>query len=208
MRARRRRDTIRRFLVSVVVAAVVVGAFLVLTRVGGPNPFPETAVEAATAANCSDVRSPAGGDAAGGHLEPGQTFTYDEAPATSGVHDPSPLSAEVPVYTEMPAETMLVHNLEHAFVNIYYRPDGPSALPQDVVDELTQVAEGDPRAHVILSPHTSLPEGADFAVTAWNKLLTCPSTVTAAQARTIAQGFMTAYECTSNAPEPKQSDGC
>jgi len=47
-----------------------------------------------------------------------------------------------------------------------------------------------------------------FAVTAWNKLLTCPGTVTASQATTIAKGFMTAFECTSNAPEPTSSGKC
>ncbi len=49
---------------------------------------------------------------------------------------------------------------------------------------------------MILTPHTSLPTGVGFAVTAWNKLLTCPGTVTASQATTIAKGFMTAFECT------------
>ena len=49
---------------------------------------------------------------------------------------------------------------------------------------------------------------AGFAVTAWNKLLTCPGTVTASQATTIAKGFMTAFECTSNAPEATSSGKC
>ena len=61
---------------------------------------------------------------------------------------------------------------------------------------------------VILSPHTSLPDGVALAVTAWNKLLTCPGTVTAEQAAAIARGFITAFQCTSNAPEPKSSPGC
>ena len=108
----------------------------------------------------------------------------------------------------MPPETQLVHNLEHAFVNIYYRPDGDGALGQDVITALTTVANGDPDHHVILTPHTSLPNGVGFAVTAWNKLLTCPGTVTASQAQTIAKGFITAFECTSNAPEATSSGRC
>jgi hypothetical protein len=108
----------------------------------------------------------------------------------------------------MPPETQLVHNLEHAFVNIYYRPDGDGAVSPDVVSALTTVANNDANQHVILTPHTSLPTGVGFAVTAWNKLLTCPGTVTASQATTIAKGFMTAFECTSNAPEPTSSGKC
>ena len=207
MRAQRRRETIRRFVVSVVVAVVVVGVFLFLTRVEGPKPFPQAAVDAATAANCSELQTPAQTAPGGQHLAPGVTHTYPEEPATSGIHASSPLG-DTPVYTEMPDETQLVHNLEHAFVNIYYRADGDTALPEDVVAALAKVAQDDPRNHVILTPHTSLPDGTDLAVTAWNKLVTCPSTVTAAQATTIARGFMTSFECTSNAPEPKASDGC
>jgi hypothetical protein len=208
MRAQRRRDTIRRFVLSIVVAAVVVGLFMFFTRVGGPKPFPQAASQAAIAAGCSDLQTPLSSAPGGQHLASGAAFTYPQEPATSGQHDPSPLSGEVPVYTTMPPETQLVHNLEHAFVNIYYRADGDGALGQEVVDALTTVAEGDTKQHVILTPHTSLPAGTDFAVTAWNKLMTCPNTVTAAQATTIAKGFMTSFECTSNAPEPTVSGGC
>jgi hypothetical protein len=208
MRAQRRRDAIRRFVVSVVIAGAVVGVFLFLTRVGGPKPFPQAAADAAAAAICSDLQTPAATAPGGQHLASGATHTYAEEPATSGPHDPSPLSGDIPVYTTMPPETQLVHNLEHAFVNIYYRAESERSLPQDVVTALSSVAEGDPKHHVILTPHTSLPDGADLAVTAWNKLLTCPNTVTAEQATEIARGFMTSFECTSNAPEPKASDGC
>jgi hypothetical protein len=208
LRAQRRRDTVRRFVVSVAVASTAVGGFLFLTRVGGPKPLPQAAVDAAGAAGCSDLQTPAAGAPGGLHLNSGEAYTYPQEPATSGYHDPSALSGDVPVYTEMPPETQLVHNLEHDFINIYYRSSGDAALPSDVVDALATVAKDDPRHHVILTPHTSLPEGVDLAVTAWNKLLTCPNTVTAAQATSIARGFITAFECTSNAPEPKSAPGC
>ena len=207
MRARRRRESIRRFVIAVVVAGVVVGGFLFLTRVGGPKPFPEAATDAATAAGCSDLQTPAESAPGGSHLQSGATYAYPEEPATSGPHALGALSGTA-VYEEMPDETALVHNLEHAFVNIYYRPDGDMALPQNVVDQLATIAQNDPKDHAILSPHTSLPDGTDLAVTAWNKLMTCPSTVSADQATTIARGFITAFQCTSNAPEPKASDGC
>jgi hypothetical protein len=93
-------------------------------------------------------------------------------------------------------------------VNVYYRSSGDGALSSDVVTALSGLARNDPKNHVILTPHTSLPEGVDLAVAAWNKLLTCPSTVTADQATSIVRGFITAFQCTSNAPEPKASPGC
>ena len=208
LRAQRRRATIRRFVVSVAVATALVGGFLFLTRVGGPDPVPQAALDAASAAGCSDVQTPSA-DAAGSlHLNSGESYTYPQEPATSGYHDPSALSGDVPVYTEMPPETQLVHNLEHAFVNIYYRSSGDQALPSDVVTALAAVAQDDPKDHVILTPHTSLPDGVDLAVAAWNKLLTCPNTVSAVQAASIARGFISAFQCTSNAPEPKASPGC
>ena len=121
MRKQRRRDTARRFVLSVVVAAVAIGVFTWFTRVGGANPFPAAAADAAKAAGCSGVQTPAGSAPGGVHLASGATHVYPEEPATSGPHDPSPLTDPPAVYTEMPPETRLVHNLEHAFVNIYYR---------------------------------------------------------------------------------------
>jgi hypothetical protein len=208
LRAQRRRGTIRRFVRSAAVATVVVGGFLFFTRVGGAKPIPQAALDAAGAAGCSDVQTPATSAPGGLHLNSGASYHYPQEPATSGYHDPSPLSGDVPVYTEMPPETQLLHNLEHAFVNIYYRSTGDRALPADVVTALAAVARNDPKHHVILTPHTSLPDGVDLAFTAWNKLMTCPNTITADQATAIARGFITAFQCTSNAPEPRSSPGC
>jgi hypothetical protein len=201
LRAQRRRETIRRFVASAVVAVVVVAVFLYLTRVGGPRPFPAAASQAASAAGCSGIQTPAGSAPGGQHLASGASTTYPSEPATSGLHDPSPLPADPPVYTEMPPETRLVHNLEHGFVNIYYRASGDGALASDVVDALMSYAQNPETGHVLLTPHTSLPSGTALALTYWNRILTCPSGVTAEQARTIASGFVEAFECSNVAPE-------
>jgi hypothetical protein len=201
LRAQRRRETIRRFLASAVVAVVVVGVFLYLTRVGGPRPFPAAASQAASAAGCSGIQTPADSAPGGQHLASGASTTYPSEPATSGLHDPSPLPADPAVYTEMPPETRLVHNLEHGFVNMYYRASGDGALASDVVDALTSYAQNPETGHVLLTPHTSLPSGTALALTYWNRILTCPSGVTAEQARTIASGFVEAFECSNVAPE-------
>jgi hypothetical protein len=191
------------------VTAVVAAGLLVFTflfRAASPKPLSAAASAAADAAGCSGVQTPVAGAPGGQHLAPGAKQTYDSEPATSGPHAPAPLPDDPHAYTEMPLETALVHNLEHAFVNIYYRRDGDAALPQDVIDALTTFANG--HAQTILSPHTSLPDGVTLAYTAWNKLLTCPSTVTVTQARTVAQGWWESFACSSNAPEPPPRGTC
>lgn len=195
----RRRALIRRLVTVTVIVSAGLFVFMFLFRAASPKPLSAAASEASDAAGCSGVETPVTGTPSREHLSPGQTYTYDTEPATSGPHA-SPLPDDPHVYTEMPPETALVHNLEHAFVNIYYRPDGDGALPQDVIDTLTTFANA--HARTILSPHTSLPDGVSLAYTAWNKLLTCPSTISATQAGTLAQGWWDSFACSSNAPEP------
>jgi hypothetical protein len=196
----------RRIVTVTVVVAAGLLIFTFIFRAASPKPFSAAASDAADAAGCSDLQTPVASAPGGEHLEPGQSHTYDSEPATSGVHAPSPLPDDPHVYTEMPAETALVHNLEHAFVNIYYRPDGDGVLPQETIDVLTVFANA--HARTILSPHTSLPDGVSLAYTAWNKLMTCPSTISAAQARTVAQGWWDSFACSSNAPEPPTRGTC
>ena len=179
---------------------VTFAAFLLLTRVGGPKPIPEAALAAASDAGCGDIQTPAASATGGIHLSPRESHTYPEHPATSGPHDPSPLPGDRHVYDSPVPETQAVHNLEHAYVLIYYRADGPDALPQEVVSRLASVADAQDK--VIMAPYPDLPSGTSFALAAWNKLWECPAAVTADQARTIASGFIQAYRGTSNAPEP------
>lgn len=198
-RARLRRTVGR----SLAVAAVIGVAGLVfaqLIRVSGAKPIPETALEAASAAGCGDVQTPES-DPARTHLSSGQTFTYSHEPATAGPHDPAPLPSDPHVYTSPVPETNAVHNLEHAYVLIYYRAEGPDALDAEVVQTLATFATGQDK--VIMAPHTDLPAGTALALAAWDKLWECPASVTPQQATTIASGFVEAYRGTGNAPEPQ-----
>jgi hypothetical protein len=181
--------------------AVTFVAFLLLTRVGGPQPIAEAALTAASDAGCGDVETPAASAPGGIHLSPDESHTYAEHPATSGPHDPSPLPGDPHVYDSPVPETRAVHNLEHAYVLVYYRAGGPDALPQAVVDRLASLARSEDK--VIMAPYPDLASGTSLALTAWNKLWECPAGVTADQARTIATGFIQAYRGTSNAPEPR-----
>ena len=110
------------------------------------------------------------------------------------------------MYTVPVDETQAVHFLEHAGVILYYRADGAGALPAATVKRLAGVAEA--QRNTLLAPYPQLPAGTSLAMTAWNKLQTCPAAVTAEQAVTIANGFVDAFVCTSNAPEPNNSGDC
>ena len=78
----------------------------------------------------------------------------------------------------------MVHSLEHGAVEIYYS----DAVPQDVVQALSSVAKTSDRAIMTPAPQTLSPpieSGKSFtsalAFAAWDRLVQCPSTVTAAR---------------------------
>jgi hypothetical protein len=208
-----RRAANRRALVFLVVGALGLGVFWFLNRAAGARPIPDEAKAAAEAAGCSEVQAPADSPPSGQHLDPGQTTTYDQHPATSGVHAQSSYPATPHVYTTPLDETQAVHSLEHSQVIVYYRADGDGALPQPVIDRLATSVDASTNA--LLAPYPDLPAGTSWALTAWNKLQTCPGTnaegtaVAPEDAATIADGFIYAFACSGNAPEPKATgNGC
>ena len=188
---------LRRTTVLVVISAISLGAVFVFFRPESAHPVAAGALAAGRAGGCGDIETPAD-DAPGGNHQP--PYTYPDRPATSGSHDPAPLPDERGVFTEPLEESKAVHNLEHAYVILYYRPDGPDALPGEVVDRLGRIAEAE--SLVYLAPYPDMDGDAALAMTAWNTLWTCPAGITADQAATAAQGFVDAYRGTSNAPEP------
>ncbi len=201
LRRRRRRATLTRAAWFAGVGVVALGVLFFTTRVAAPRAIPEAARAAARAAGCGPVQTPAASAPGGLHLSPGQSYTYDQHPATSGYHDPTPLPADPHVRTSPVDETRAVHDLEHGYVMVYYRADGNDALPTSVVETLAAFANA--QAKVIMAPYPDLPAGTSLALAAWNKLWECPPAVTASQARTMVGGFVEAYRATSNAPEPR-----
>jgi hypothetical protein len=196
-----RRGAIRRVLtIAGVVTVLSVGAYLIFFNVRAAGNVSAQALEVGTAAGCGDILTPAAEAPGGDHLGSGESAGYTEHPATSGPHDPSPLPSEPAVFTEPIREENAVHNLEHGYVILYYRADGPQALGEDVVARLAQIAERQDK--VFVAPYPDLEEGTSFAITAWNKLWACPADVTPDDAATMANAFIEAYRGTSNAPEP------
>lgn len=199
---------LRRALTFALVGVAALGIFWFFQRAAATRPIPQYARAAAQAAGCSGVQTPTN-DPQRTHLQSGASYDYPQKPATSGPHDPSPWSIDPRVNATQIPETRAVHSLEHGEIIVYYRADGAGALPKGVVDALATVANAS--KNTLVSPYPDLPTGTSLAFTAWNKLQTCPATITAAQATSVAYGFEYAFACTGNAPESKtasSSNGC
>jgi Protein of unknown function (DUF3105) len=137
------------------------------------------------------------------HVAEGTAADHDTVPATSGAHAPSSVPPQPPVLTESVTpelETRLVHNLEHAYVLIYYRPDGAGAVPPATVGTLADVARREFK--VLLAPHPGLEPRTSVAFVAWTRLVECPNVQDRAALQEAALRFVAAFRGTANAPEP------
>jgi hypothetical protein len=183
-------------------AAIVIAllaAYVLVIRAKPPGTPSPAALAAATAAGWQGFERPVVANPSREHLSPGQAHVYPDRPAAAGPHDPQPLDPDPHIHTEPIAETRAVHNLEHAYVLIYYRPSAEGGPSADVTDRLAAIANEDDR--VIMAPYPDLPDGTGLALLAWNTRWLCPGTITADQAATIATSFVDAYRGTTNAPE-------
>jgi hypothetical protein len=205
-RRARRAASLRRTLTAFGIAAAAVAAVSLYRSFQGPNDLPRPAIQAAEAAGCTTVEQPAVNPQSALHLAPGQPYDYKDRPATSGYHDPSPLPPTPKVYDTQPPETRAVHSLEHGAVFVYYLPEADGGLPRAVVDRLAKIARDD-RA-TFLAPYPDLTPETALTLTAWNRRQSCPvgggqggEELNPSHAATIVNGFVTAFECTWNAPE-------
>lgn len=172
---------------------------MLFLRAPGPGTIPAEAGAAASAAGCDDLERPVLASPSRSHLGPGAAFEYPDRPPAAGPHDPTPLPADPHVHREPVSETRAVHNLEHAYVLIWYRPTAEGGLSADTVTALEGVAREEDG--VIMAPYPDLPDGRALALVAWNTRWMCPAEVTEDQAVAIAEGFVGAYRGTTNAPE-------
>lgn len=180
------------------VVAVTLG-WLLFFRGSGPGELSAEALSAARAAGCDELEQPVEPEPSRTHIAPGEPFDYPDRPAVAGPHDTSPLPPDPHVYGSPVSETRAVHNLEHAYVLIYFRPAAEGGIPDGTIGALETLARDESR--VIMAPYASLPEDRALALLAWNTRLLCPSSVTEDQAVTIARSFIDAYRGTTIAPE-------
>ncbi|HET8526065.1 MAG TPA: DUF3105 domain-containing protein [Actinomycetota bacterium] len=181
------------------VAAVIALGWLLFYRTTSPGEIPAEARSAAEAAGCANLEQPVIANPSRTHLSPGQSFDYPDRPAAAGPHDPSPLPPDPHVYPDPVPETRAVHNLEHAYVIVYYLPTAQAGPSADVIDRLAALANDEKR--VIMAPYPTLTAEQGLALLAWNTRWFCPASVTPEEAVAIARGFIDAYRGTSIAPE-------
>jgi hypothetical protein len=98
-------------------------------------------------------------------------LVYPDRPTTSGRHMGA--VALTGVYDKVVDERLLVHNLEHGYVNIFYTEDAPD----DQVAELTAAAEewieGRYQKVIVSRWKADMPGDARFAFTAWDARQLC-----------------------------------
>jgi hypothetical protein len=156
------------------------------------------AEQAAGRAGCTDVvETP---DEGQDHIQEGESPPdYRTTPAASGPHSPGFLPPDVSVYHEPVDEPMAVHNLEHAYVLLYYRPEPPT-VTTEIVAILEDLARNFEK--VIAAPHAGLPEDAGLAMVAWRRLQRCPPSIEVTDAEAVARSFVLRFAGTDVAPEP------
>ena len=205
-RARRRQLLRRLWRAGIVLLVIAAIAATVWFAQSGSRRAQQAAVQAAERIGCADVESKA--EAGRDHITAQDPPpAYPSQPATSGPHRGDATlgtDADLDVFPDPideSLEPLAVHNLEHGYVFLYYRADGPDSLPGNVQDALGELARERPK--VVLAPYPSLPQGTSLAFTAWNKLQTCPRVTDAEGAVTVAGGFIDRFGGASGeAPEP------
>ncbi|MFC5405985.1 DUF3105 domain-containing protein [Cohnella soli] len=103
-------------------------------------------------------------DNGGGHSE--MPIQYESKFPTSGTHNPHDL--KFGFYDKKPTTEMLVHNLEHGDIEIYYRANASNETLKSI-KYLTHFREAG--AGVLAIPSEDIPEGKDVVITAWTKTM-------------------------------------
>ena len=129
------------------------------------------------------------------HVAPGEEHPpYSSAPATSGWHYDVPLApAPWGIYDEPFADEVLLHNLEHGYVNVHY--DCPDECPE-LVDQLTAIVQDgiDRGGKLLMSPYPGM--DTRVALTAWMFIEQFEEFD-----EDRIRAFMAAHESSPNAPE-------
>jgi len=189
---RSRRDRRRRFLR--VGAGVVVGAvafsFIVSLFIGG-LPLQDL-FGGRDAPDGPGIRIEEQGTV---HITLGEEHaSYNSAPATSGWHLAQPLApARWGVHDDPLADEVLLHNLEHGYVNVHYNcPEGCDELITQLTGVVTKATGRGGK--VILSPYPEMDTA--IALTAWTFL---DAFEVFDEARVTE--FISAHESSPNSPE-------
>jgi len=105
-----------------------------------------------------------------GHIADGVAGgPYSSTPATSGTHWPTP--TDWGVYSTALPEELVLHNLEHGGLVIWYQPTGLADGDLAALTAYVRTQVASERFKVILTPWGGSDFGHPIAVTSWNWLL-------------------------------------
>lgn len=164
--AARRRNLITFGIIGVVVALVVVLIMAEQEKATGPVGV------AAGEAGCGDIERPDEAPSAS-HVDDGTQVPYATNPPTSGDHWQQPAGADFypPESVGDPPPERAVHNLEHGQIVIWYDPEAPP----EVVDDIEGYIDRQPPDQVLALlavPYPQL-EGGNLSLAAWGAFQTC-----------------------------------
>ena len=135
------------------------------------------------------------------HVPEGAPIEPPSRPATSGSHYPSWLDPAGPVIdhpVDRGLEGYAVHNLEHGYVLMYYRP---ARVPPGTIDALAALARSEEK--VMLAHYERLPPDAAVVLAAWQRLRICSEAGDADVMSGIARDFIERFRGDAGvAPEP------
>lgn len=155
----RRANLVTFGIAALVIIAVVAGVFF--TRQGQTGGGSSNVGVAAAAANCTDIESSK--SEGNQHVDVGTQVDYGTNPPTTGNHWPPDQIADPGFYTDPLEPERLVHNQEHGQVIIWYRPDAP----EDVIDQVRQIVEQRPAVNIAV-PWDDIESPYNLSLTAWS----------------------------------------
>ena len=192
-RARRqRRERRRRILRWAGISAVsLVAAGLILSLVIGGLPLDQMF----GAFGADDAPGQRMADQGRDHIAVGETHpAYNSVPGTSGWHYNVPIAPKRHgIYEVEIDDEYLIHNLEHAYVNVHY--DCPDGCPE-LLEQLTPMVEDwiERDGKLLMSPYSGM--DSRIALTAWNYI----DKFDEFDEQRI-RDFVTTHEGSRNAPE-------
>lgn len=161
--ARRRKATRTRALISLAVVAVLV---LLTVTIVASRRSNDRAVARLEASGACKYDGKTDTDSGPGNNHVNGDVRYSSDPPSGGNHNPAPASAGTYTADNKPADTMIVHALEHGYIAVWYKPDAPAST---VTDLQTLAAKYD--RDILLVPRASLT--VPVAATAWHHRLLC-----------------------------------
>jgi hypothetical protein len=162
--AARRRKALR---TRILVLGAMVGIVAVITvTVLNTRRSNSRVVEQLEASGACNYDTRTDDDAGAGRNHTPGTVTYEVNPPSGGNHNPSPAPAGVFTVESRPADSNIVHSLEHGYIALWHRPDIEPAQ----LDQLRELA-GRHARDVLLVPRDSME--VPVAATAWHRRLLC-----------------------------------